>query len=1093
MSSLTTRRSVTYWAFFTLFLLGGGPIFSADWMASPFLHTFLDGVALFGAVVAAILVVRAYRKTGATALGVAAVAFTGAAAFELLHELSSSALLAPFMTSESFAFMPWSWHASRMFLAMGLVAAAVHARRENYGTEETVSQKRFPSPRLFALFTLVCVTVGSAALLRADLPSVYYSSVGLIRLPEVISGSVFLTALLIFVWRGNWRSDSYGHWMNIALVASLNAQIFCMAFSQELFDTSFTAAHILKIVAYGCIVYGFALPHKATSLLQAADAHKPKGVGLGIKVALLCGFIGFICVMPIAYKSSQTLHEIAAVNGIENLSAAAVNTGSAIENQRARSDADLGYLVSTNVVDGINRANQNGGRDSETGQTRKQLIVNLSRLAQNLLLADTEYLSLAYVDAASGKPVVRSEQRSGSGLAAVNRTVLESSERALAQKTLAGDAEIVRSNVFLVRDAADENNLQVEGTALAVRSAATGSVEGVLILHSDVSTALLSAGLPNVETLAYVVNSKGEFLRHPDPARAIAPAGTEMQAASFTLADQFPGLNFNVAGVDGQASGTIYKQPDGTEVLLGFERPVATLGGGEPLLYINTGRRDDMEQTAATIGFQLQQIAQFNLLVAIVIGWFFARRFAKPVQVISAAAVEFGRSGAVSELPVDGRDEIGLLGKSLSGMMNEVASQREKLMLLSSAVESSIDSTIITTITGDIEYVNPHYELYAGIAASQVLGMNIMDLREFKENRHILSKDPSEKGGETVWTGALTTRRADGKRHDEEITIAPIRNADGEIVNQSLVIEDVTERRAMEKFIESKTAELQRSNRDLEQFAYVASHDLKAPLRAIEVLVSWLKDDLEEVEDGDVQENLDLLSKRTARLSRLLDDLLAYSRAGRKIGDIKNIDAKEFVEDIASLISPPAGFVIEADSSLPAMKTYHAPLETVFRNLMSNAIKHSPVPEEGRIRVYADDQGDLIQFSVQDNGSGIPQEYAEKVFKMFQTLQARDEKEGSGMGLAIVQRIIDWQGGKIWFEDGPDGKGTVFHFTWRKTAVQAPEITAEDDDAMSETQTLRAQAEAESAAEKEAQFGDEVYEERTHVSIPDEKPEKSDV
>ena len=132
---------------------------------------------------------------------------------------------------------------------------------------------------------------------------------------------------------------------------------------------------------------------------------------------------------------------------------------------------------------------------------------------------------------------------------------------------------------------------------------------------------------------------------------------------------------------------------------------------------------------------------------------------------------------------------------------------------------------------------------------------------------------------------------------------------------------------------------------------------------------------------------------------------------------------------------------LEADPSLPALYTHHAPLEQVLRNLVNNAVKHHPGPD-GSIRVYAQDKGNEILFAVEDDGMGIPQEFAEKVFQMFQTLKPRDEIEGSGMGLAIVRRIVEWQGGRIWFHGGPGGRGTVFKFTWRKqpdAAASRPE------------------------------------------------------
>ncbi|MDG1461998.1 MAG: HAMP domain-containing sensor histidine kinase, partial [Gammaproteobacteria bacterium] len=222
---------------------------------------------------------------------------------------------------------------------------------------------------------------------------------------------------------------------------------------------------------------------------------------------------------------------------------------------------------------------------------------------------------------------------------------------------------------------------------------------------------------------------------------------------------------------------------------------------------------------------------------------------------------------------------------------------------------------------------------------------------------------------------------------------------------------------------------------------------LKAPLRAIEVILEWLHEDLEGYNEGDVQENLTLLGQRTSRLGRLLEDLLAYSRAGRKVGDVRSLNMQAFVEDIATLVAPTEGPKIIADQSLPELQAHHAPLETVLRNLINNAIKHHPDPEHGTIKVYAKDQGESIVFSVEDDGDGIPEEYAKKVFKMFQTLKPRDDCEGSGMGLAIVQRIINWQGGTIWFENNANGKGIVFNFVWNKSLQDMPEIKNKENNA----------------------------------------------
>jgi PAS domain S-box-containing protein len=251
---------------------------------------------------------------------------------------------------------------------------------------------------------------------------------------------------------------------------------------------------------------------------------------------------------------------------------------------------------------------------------------------------------------------------------------------------------------------------------------------------------------------------------------------------------------------------------------------------------------------------------------------------------------------------------------------------------------------------------------------------------------------------------------------------------------------DISDRRRVELELEAKQAELMRSNKDLEQFAYVASHDLKAPLRAIELLVQWITEGLAGYEANNVQENLALLARRTQRLNRLLDDLLAYSRAGRKVGAHRITDVHALVKDVAQMLNPPPGISVSIEGQLPTLKTHAAPLEQVLRNLIGNAIKHHPGPD-GRVVVSCADRGDRYVFAVEDDGEGIPAQYAERVFEMFQTLKPRDQVEGSGMGLAIVNRIVQWQGGRVWFEQPVAGRGTVFKFEWKKQQEPPAAIT----------------------------------------------------
>jgi PAS domain S-box-containing protein len=362
--------------------------------------------------------------------------------------------------------------------------------------------------------------------------------------------------------------------------------------------------------------------------------------------------------------------------------------------------------------------------------------------------------------------------------------------------------------------------------------------------------------------------------------------------------------------------------------------------------------------------------------------------------------------------------------RSLEAELLSTQSQMQNLADAVPGLFAFIDSGYV------VRFLSAHYDEWYGYSRERHLHQHMAEVvgaEAFARRKPLYDRALA---GETIHYEEERTM-ASGERRYYALTYRPAVDTGGAIMGVISLGIDITERRAMENALEAKTQELQRSNQDLEQFAYVASHDLKAPLRAIDILVDWLRDDLENYEGGEVRENLALLKQRTGRLHRLLDDLLAYSRAGRKTGDIAATDTRLLVQDLAILLDPPPGMQVMADPGLPVITTHATPLEQVLRNLLNNAIKHHPTGS-GHVGVTATDHGDLVEFAVTDDGGGIPAEFAEKVFQMFQTLKPRDEVEGSGMGLAIVKRIVEWQGGRIWFEPGPGGRGTVFRFTWRR-------------------------------------------------------------
>tara|TARA_R110001583_G_scaffold12023_1_gene53587 strand:+ start:523 stop:2292 length:1770 start_codon:yes stop_codon:yes gene_type:complete len=226
------------------------------------------------------------------------------------------------------------------------------------------------------------------------------------------------------------------------------------------------------------------------------------------------------------------------------------------------------------------------------------------------------------------------------------------------------------------------------------------------------------------------------------------------------------------------------------------------------------------------------------------------------------------------------------------------------------------------------------------------------------------------------------------------------------------------------------TQRLKKSNQDLEQFAYVASHDLKSPLNAIQKLVNWITEDCQNILPDSSKEHLSLLKNRTIRMNRLLDDLLDYARIGRHDYAPEELDLKATVEEIFSLLDHPKNFKLSVTKQLLLIPK--TPLEIVLRNLISNAIKHHD-KASGHIEIlYKQEQG-MHYISVQDDGPGIPQELFDKALEMFQTLRPRDKVEGSGMGLSLSKKTIEHYGGSLTIES--DGlNGTKVIVIWPITA-----------------------------------------------------------
>jgi signal transduction histidine kinase len=265
------------------------------------------------------------------------------------------------------------------------------------------------------------------------------------------------------------------------------------------------------------------------------------------------------------------------------------------------------------------------------------------------------------------------------------------------------------------------------------------------------------------------------------------------------------------------------------------------------------------------------------------------------------------------------------------------------------------------------------------------------------------------------------------------------RTAEMTNANKQLTAE-IGEREKAERIQAQLLKELESVNQELKDFAYIASHDLKAPLRAIKTLADWISADYADKLDQDGKEQLKLLRQRAERMHNLIDGILQYSRVGRVREKLVDVQLDKLLPEIIDILAPPAHIKIAVETELPTVKCEETRITQVFQNLLSNAVKYMDKPE-GLIKVGCAGEGEFWKFSIADNGPGIERKHWERIFKIFQTLAPRDEFESTGIGLTVVKKIVELYGGRIWLESEV-GKGTTFLFTFPKAG--APEPSAEE-------------------------------------------------
>jgi PAS domain S-box-containing protein len=338
-------------------------------------------------------------------------------------------------------------------------------------------------------------------------------------------------------------------------------------------------------------------------------------------------------------------------------------------------------------------------------------------------------------------------------------------------------------------------------------------------------------------------------------------------------------------------------------------------------------------------------------------------------------------------------------------------------------VEAAPCGMVMIDGRGGIVLVNPQAESMFGYARNELIGnsLEILLPERFRAahtaHRHDFAAAPSTR--QMGLGRELLARRKDGSEFPVEIGLSPVPGEEGGLVLAAVT--DITRHKAMQ-------LELRQANSNLEEFTYAASHDLKSPLRGISDLVEWIVEDLGGAEPQEVSRNLGRVRDRVQRLERVVDDLLAYARAGTAFTAAIQVEAEALIAGILEVLPRPAGFSVSVQCMAKPFVTNKTPLESVLRNLIDNVFKHHDLPT-GAVAIRVEDVGRYCVFTVSDDGPGIPPASQERVFRIFQTLAA-DTHGHSGIGLALSKRLVEAHGGWIKLDSSSGVRGTAFHVWW---------------------------------------------------------------
>lgn len=748
---------------------------------------------------------------------------------------------------------------------------------------------------------------------------------------------------------------------------------------------------------------------------------------------LACG-IALVTAIFIGGLSHNRLVKVTTNTAIEGLAGETRLVALEFKGAYTRMHNDAQVVMYTPPIQGLIRSMRHGNVDPMDGSTTMLWRHRLETIFISVMERRTSYTQMRYIGIAdSARELVR-VNRTADGFERVSTHQLQQKvgEPYLAHSLNLSKDDYYFSEVTYNREHGTIEPKRIPTVRLVLPVFDDASVlYGWLVINADYSQLLSETFMsvaPKKET--FIVNEHGDYMTYTP----------ESKSFDLKMHDHYalPPDFVNAINVEHKDEKT-YQAEDKIAYFVRLKidqhNPKSYLG---VVLQVD---RDTLLAGAYEARIDSLKFALLLLFITLVGAALAATIFTKPLQEMTRAVRAARQNEHVAlQLPVNRKDEIGDLAVAfldLAGKLIDSESRAREVL------ENVNDGILTLNAKGQIDRFNPASEKMFGYAAEEVCGQHIgllMPSPYYDQYTDYLMGYKGADEDDIVGTPReVLGRRRDGSIFPMELSLSKVMLNGNPLFTG--IIRDITERKSIEAEREHLIQKLMQSNRELDNFAYIASHDLKEPLRAIYNHSCFLKEDYAELIQDDGKRRLDRLTSLTKRMEKLINDLLYFSRLGREEMAFRKTDLNEVINDISSMLEDvlqEKNAEINIAGKLPTVKCNAVRVTELFRNLITNAIKYN---EQNHKRITVGVSGeDQHVFYVKDNGIGIEPAFHKDIFRIFKRLHSEKEYEGgTGVGLTFVKKIVERHGGKIWLES-VSGEGTTFYFTLSPQKVQQESV-----------------------------------------------------